>query len=79
MMSIIHSWRSESEEIKPNIFIPSEKANRALNRDIKILVERIENNPIGRRLLEKIRLCSFSDLYCLWTQRRKSLDSDAGE
>lgn len=58
MMSMVSRWKAESESIQPNIFIPSSTKNYAFNRDVKVLFEKIEANPIGRRLLEKIQLYS---------------------
>ncbi len=72
MNSLISKWQSESEEIRPNIFIPSEQANRAFNRDIRIIIERIETNPIGKRLLEKIRLCT-SQIYIIYGKNDENL------
>jgi hypothetical protein len=56
MRSILARWKSTSEEIRPNIFIPPEEADPLFNREVKILIEKIEANVIGNRLLEKIGL-----------------------
>lgn len=71
-MSMISKWGTESEEVKQNIFIPSETADRAFNRDIKIIIERIESNIVGKRLLEKIRLCA-SQIYIFYGKKDKAI------
>lgn len=70
MASVVTRAGVEFEEIRPNIFIPSEKTDSACNNDVKILIEQIETNPIGRRLLEKIRLSS-SEVFIGYGKRDK--------
>lgn len=48
--------RGTFTEIRPKIFIPTQKENPFFHRNIKTLIKDVECNPIGTRLLEKIEL-----------------------
>lgn len=66
--------RLELEEIRPNIFVQAEIVNSPFNKDIKVLFEQIESNPIGRRLLEKISRYS-SEIHVLYGKECQSISN----
>jgi hypothetical protein len=65
MISFFAKWKADFEEVKPNIFIPSQTENLAFNIGIKSQLEKIEKNPIGKRLLDKIQGCS-APIFVVW-------------
>jgi len=71
MISLLAEWKAKSEELVPNIFMPLNKGHSTFNRDVKVLFEKIGTNPIGQRLLEKIRLCS-SHIYIIFGDEDKA-------
>ncbi|MEC7839753.1 MAG: M91 family zinc metallopeptidase [Chlamydiota bacterium] len=53
--NIFSNWRDNSVEPFKNIFIVKEKTNIHFQREVKELLEHIESNAIGKRLLEKVQ------------------------
>lgn len=71
-MSMVSRWKLDSEAIGQNVFIPSSTKDYAFNMGVKVLFEKVESNPVGKRLLGKIRLCS-SEIHIFYGNEDKTM------